>query len=76
MQRRCQDTHMPQKTTSMASVCLAGVAEDVLSLFLKASMSWQEHCQVLTEGCFVPYNQAKVTSRDESLFVIVNTMHG
>ncbi|KAI6017929.1 hypothetical protein EDC04DRAFT_2607927 [Pisolithus marmoratus] len=37
---------------------LAGAAEDILPLFLQASMGWQEHCQVMPSGSGLPYQQA------------------
>ncbi|KAI5986057.1 hypothetical protein EDC04DRAFT_2913523 [Pisolithus marmoratus] len=38
---------------------LAGAAEDILPLFLQASMGWQEHCQVMPSGSGLPYQQAR-----------------
>ncbi|KAI6041837.1 hypothetical protein EDC04DRAFT_2601317 [Pisolithus marmoratus] len=37
---------------------LAGAAEDILPLFLQASMGWQEQCQVMPSGSGLPYPQA------------------
>ncbi|KAI6009801.1 hypothetical protein EDC04DRAFT_2581486 [Pisolithus marmoratus] len=37
---------------------LAGAAEDILPLFLQASMGWQENCQVMPSGSGLPYQKA------------------
>ncbi|KAH0826452.1 hypothetical protein J3R83DRAFT_5442 [Lanmaoa asiatica] len=38
---------------------LAGAAEDVLPLFLQASIAWQKQCQVMPGGTGLPYFQAR-----------------
>ncbi|KAI6044356.1 hypothetical protein EDC04DRAFT_2889809 [Pisolithus marmoratus] len=38
---------------------LAGAAEDILPLFLQASMGWQENCQVMPSGSGLPYQKAR-----------------
>ncbi|KAI6029979.1 hypothetical protein EDC04DRAFT_2898757 [Pisolithus marmoratus] len=38
---------------------LAGAAEDILPLFLQASMGWQERCQVMPSGSGLPYPRAR-----------------
>lgn len=54
---------------------LAGAAEDILPLFLKASTSWQDHCQVPMGGQFIPYNQAMELSKNIHSFTENATHH-
>lgn len=43
----------------LSTQSLAGAAEDILPLFLQASASWQEHCNVPSGGQSIPYYQAR-----------------
>lgn len=47
----------------LSTQSLAGAAEDVLPLFLQASISWQKHCQVVPGGKILSYQQARSSSK-------------
>ncbi|KAF8124465.1 hypothetical protein EV363DRAFT_1178010, partial [Boletus edulis] len=43
----------------LSTQSLAGAAEDILPLFLQASIAWQERCQVAPGGLGLPYTHAR-----------------
>ncbi|KAG6382208.1 hypothetical protein JVT61DRAFT_861 [Boletus reticuloceps] len=60
----------------LSTQSLAGAAEDILPLFLQASISWQEHCRVPSGGHFIPYYKARDSMKAKPLEKMpVTSMH-